>query len=67
MSDVVRLVDTETQVEVLADKGDNETIRVKLGPEPHSVTFVGTLSDLHRLFVEVDRQISGLVARSHPG
>ena len=62
MNDVVRLLDAETSVEVHAEDGPH-AVRVNFGPGPDGVTFVGTLSDLHRIFVEVDNQVSRLVTR----
>ena len=53
------ILDANTTVTVEAD--DEDPIRVKLGTEPYGVTLVGDLSDIHRIIIEADRQVSRLV------
>lgn len=63
MSDLVRLVDSETNVTVHGPD-DRGTVRVTFGPESTGVTFVGDVADLYRLFVEVDVQVARLATRT---
>ena len=53
------ILDADTTITVEADGED--PIRVKLGTEPYGVTLVGDLSVIHRIIIEADRQVSGLV------
>lgn len=59
MSDLVRLVDGATRVTVHGPD-DDRIVRVEFGPESSSVTFTGDVVELHRLFVEVDVQLTRL-------
>ena len=53
------ILDADTTVTVQDDGED--PIRVKLGVEPYGVTLVANLSEIHRIIIEADRQVSGLV------
>ncbi|MEL7155170.1 MAG: hypothetical protein AAFN30_01070 [Actinomycetota bacterium] len=53
---LARLVDENTTIEVVAD--DAEAVRVKLGPDPHGVTLVGSLDHIHRVFAQIDLEVS---------
>ena len=59
MSQNIVILDADTTVAVEANGDD--PIRVKLGAEPYGVTLVGDLSDMHRIIIEADRQVSRLV------
>ena len=61
---VVRVIDSETYVEIHADDGD-EAVQVKLGPDRSGLTLVGDLPQLHRVIVEADRLVSALTVRSN--
>lgn len=63
MAEIIRGVDGKSHVNVhLSD--EDRTVHVQIGSGPDAVTFVGDLDDIHRLFVEIDRRVSGLVART---
>lgn len=53
---VARLIDENTTIEVFTD--ETEAVRVRLGPDPHGVTLVGSLNDIHRVFAQVDQEVS---------
>ena len=61
----IMITDADTTVEVVEGDCDNDPVRVKFGPEPYAITMVGDLSQIHRVIVEADRQVSGLVVRSN--
>ena len=53
-----RLDGRNHQVTVTSD--GNETVEVRLGEGPDSVTLVGTRFDVHQLIIEADRQLGRL-------
>ena len=57
--DTVVMLDASSPV--TAAIAEDRIVRVKFGLEPYGVTLLGDLSDLHRLIIEADRQVSGLV------
>ncbi len=61
MGEIV-IVDADSNVTVEA--ADDQTVRVKLGPEPYGVTLVGHLPEIHKVIIEADRQLSHLTRRS---
>jgi hypothetical protein len=62
MSRQILITDTDTSVEVSAGNG-GEPARIRFGDDPYGVTLVGDLSQLLRVIIEADRQISQLVTR----
>lgn len=62
MGNLVRTVDNAINVKVHVSD-DHGMAQVEIGSGSDAVTFEGALNDIHRLFVEVDTQVSKLIAR----
>ena len=48
---------------VAIDVEGDDPVWVRLGNDDNGVTLIGTLADLHRIVIEIDRQLSQKVIR----
>ncbi|MEM8922308.1 MAG: hypothetical protein AAGD35_02325 [Actinomycetota bacterium] len=58
------ILSADSPIAVEVDAGD--AARVRLGADPDGVTLIGDLQDLHRVIIEIDRQLSREVAKPLP-